>query len=42
MSLQVNEGVPGDSLRTSQLSDCDQAALQKADGVLRMMIKKTC
>ena len=42
VSLQVDEGVPGDGLRTPQLSGPDQAALQEADGVLRAMIQKTC
>ncbi len=39
MFLQVDEGVPGDSLRAPQLSSCNQAALQEADGVLRVMIQ---
>lgn len=40
--LQVDESVPGDLLRTSQLSGCDQAAEQEADRVVGAVIQETC
>ncbi|KAG7218042.1 hypothetical protein INR49_020678 [Caranx melampygus] len=37
VSVQVDEGVPGDSLRPPQLSRPDQAVVQKTDRVIRAM-----